>query len=362
MICFVCKHSGFTFAALLAHYKIIHLLKPFSSYECCEYDCTQTFSNLNCYKRHIVRKHTTKPINSPTPIPVIKNVSNNNAENECIYTTQNDSIEINDTISIVSDNSCPVTFENDDILNLDGLINSYHTSAVKFTLSLLDNNNFSRKDVFEIQRKVEKYIIEPVENLITSFTQKAVKEPILLSSFQTIKTAFTNTFNFCNSEFSLNNWLIRNNLFQNVQEFTINEEINLVSDSGEIIYGDKTSKGILLQLHFQFKKTFEQNENLANSLSLYEQLINNSSDQTQIKHFVQGELWKKKMLPYQNKIVIPYFMYIDDFEINNPLGFHVSVHSISAIYNSFPLTDQSKLVNILIIYNNIIYFNKSCRH
>ena len=176
------------------------------------------------------------------------------------------------------------------IPNLDNLINSYHTSEVKFTLSLLDNNNFSRKDVFEIQRKIEKYIIKPVKNLITSVTQKAVKEPILLSSFQTIKTAFTNTFNFCNSEFSLNNWLVRNNLFQNVQEFSINEEINLVSDSGEIIYGDKTSKGILLPLHFQFKKTYEQNENLANSLSLYEQLINNSSHQTQIKHFVQGEL------------------------------------------------------------------------
>lgn len=69
MICFVCKHSGFTFAALLVHYKIIHSLKPFSSYECCEYDCSQTFSNLNSYKRHIVRKHTTKPINSPTPMP-----------------------------------------------------------------------------------------------------------------------------------------------------------------------------------------------------------------------------------------------------------------------------------------------------
>ncbi|KAL4131365.1 hypothetical protein QTP88_008688 [Uroleucon formosanum] len=39
-------------------------------------------------------------------------------------------------------------------------------------------------------------------------------------------------------------------------------------------------------------------------------------------------------------------MYIDDFEINNPLGSHASVHSISAIYYSFPLSDQSKLLNI----------------
>jgi len=38
----------------------------------------------------------------------------------------------------------------------------------------------------------------------------------------------------------------------------------------------------------------------------------------------------------KNKIVIPYFMYIDDFEINNPLGSHASVHSVSAIYDGFP--------------------------
>lgn len=74
-------------------------------------------------------------------------------------------------------------------------------------------------------------------------------------------------------------------------------------------------------------------------------MINISNDQTQIKHFIQGELREKTILPYQNKIVIPYFIYIDDFEINNPLGPHVSVHSISAIYYSFPLTNQSKLVN-----------------
>jgi len=39
-------------------------------------------------------------------------------------------------------------------------------------------------------------------------------------------------------------------------------------------------------------------------------------------------------------------MYIDDFEINNPLSSHASVHSISAIYYSFPLIDQSKPVNM----------------
>lgn len=42
-------------------------------------------------------------------------------------------------------------------------------------------------------------------------------------------------------------------------------------------------------------------------------------------------------------------MYIDDFEINNPLGSKSMCHAISAIYYSFPLNDQSsKLTNIFL--------------
>lgn len=61
---------------------------------------------------------------------------------------------------------------------------------------------------------------------------------------------------------------------------------------------------------------------------------------------MQGSLWKEKLSQYQNKIAVPYFMYIDDFELNNPLGSHASFNSLSAIYYSFPLSDQSKLFNI----------------
>jgi len=74
--------------------------------------------------------------------------------------------------------------------------------------------------------------------------------------------------------------------------------------------------------------------------------MNSLNDNSSLKHFVQGSLRREKISQYQNKIVIPYFMYIDDFEVNNPLGSHASFHSLSAIYYSFPLLDQSKLSSI----------------
>jgi len=74
----------------------------------------------------------------------------------------------------------------------------------------------------------------------------------------------------------------------------------------------------------------------------------NNTDDTVLAHFVHGALWKDKIAPYYNNIVIPYFLYVDNFEVNNPLSSHSSCHLICAIYYSFPLSDQSKFCNIMI--------------
>jgi len=51
-------------------------------------------------------------------------------------------------------------------------------------------------------------------------------------------------------------------MFHQIKQFTINEEINLVSVSGETVYNDNNIKGIILPLQFQFKTFFETNNNL----------------------------------------------------------------------------------------------------
>jgi len=57
------------------------------------------------------------------------------------------------------------------------------------------------------------------------------------------------------------------------------------------MYNNQITKGVLLPLHFQFKKFIEHDNNLYKSLTICEQLTNNTNNETQIKHFVQGKLW-----------------------------------------------------------------------
>lgn len=58
-----------------------------------------------------------------------------------------------------------------------------------------------------------------------------------------------------------------------------------------------------------------------------------------ISNFIQGNLWKKIIERFDDKIVIPWFLYIDDFELNNP--FHAGINKIAGIYYSFPLLNES---------------------
>jgi hypothetical protein len=103
-------------------------------------------------------------------------------------------------------------------------------------------------------------------------------------------------------------------------------------------------------LKFQIKTYFEQNNNLDTTINKYNKLINFAESNTHsITNFIQGLLWKEKIIPYQNKIVMPFFMYIDDVEHNNPLGFKSVCHSLSTVYYSFLLSEHiSKLNNILL--------------
>lgn len=351
MICFICKSEFSSLTTLVVHFKVIHMLKKSSTYECTENKCSQVFSTLDSFKRH-TQKHT----NNVTKKIKINHNEKEIDDNTVIFQDINKDVNLHNLLKesqeIQYENVThkPNDYENSidfTNFNIDIAINKIHQSAINFTMSLHNNNNFSRKDVVNLQKEFSQSLIEPIADVLTNFVNNKIKDPLLLSSFHTLISAISTPFKLCSSEYLLNKWLTNNNLYTNVNQFTIYNEINLVSTHGETNYNEQITKGILMPIQFQFKSFFEYDNNLNKTLTHYQYLTNNSDD-TILTHFIQGALWKEKMSHYHNKIVIPYFLYIDDFEVNNPLSSHSSCHSICAIYYSFPLSDQSKLSNIFV--------------
>lgn len=143
----------------------------------------------------------------------------------------------------------------------------------------------------------------------------------------------------------MNVWLTANDLLcDKLQQFTIDNEISLVNQyNGETLYDEQNAKGILMPLKFNLKNILSKNNNLNLALDRYDKLINLSvlDKHCTLSNFIQGSLWKEKIFSHQSQIVMPSSMYIDDFEINNPLGSKSMCHSISAVYYSFPLDEHS---------------------
>ncbi|KAK4872028.1 hypothetical protein RN001_016152 [Aquatica leii] len=122
-----------------------------------------------------------------------------------------------------------------------------------------------------------------------------------------------------------------NGYVNTLKEVTINHEVPPIHRTGNLVNQEVKTKSIVMPLKFQMKSFFERNNLLQPTLDYMKSFQNNDK----LTNFVQEELWKEKNQLYPNKIVLPYFLYIDDFEINNPLGSHSTKHSICNIYYSF---------------------------
>lgn len=88
-----------------------------------------------------------------------------------------------------------------------------------------------------------------------------------------------------------------------------------MTEQGNPTLGPKISDIHILPLLFRFKKLFE----IPGLLQLTIENTINSMRGTVIKNFASGDIYKMKSQMYKDDIVIPYILYFDDFQVNNPL-------------------------------------------
>lgn len=340
MICFVCKSNFSTLKSLVAHFKIFHLLKSQDTYECLEQSCHQAFQCLNTFKRHISNKHTSHSLD-------IDNSTSSRDNVHIITNIKSDRDITENNIDIPILENQPSYSETSNSFDIDFAINALYKSAITFIMSLHNTNNFSFKDVLKIQNGIIDHITKPMSSMLTKLNQTQVEDPVgIKSNLNKLSVIFSNPFRYCNTEYRLEKWLVQNQYVTDSLQFTIHNEINNIQICGETIYGENTTKGVLLPINEQFKKYLEHNDNLNSFINKLNLL---KSDNSNISHFVQGNLWKQKTSQYAGKIVFPFFLYMDDVEINNPLGSHSMAQSISAIYYSFPLAENNSQLSSIFL-------------
>lgn len=295
---------------------------------------TNSISNFTKNNDNIVNNSE----NSNTDLILIENTDNvvvSNNENGNQNTIQSNNIENSNENTIENSNNDT----NNIFQNIDNSIHNIRMAAVHLNLLLQDHNNLNFKDTFSIQSALIEYILKPTSLVLISYLSN------ILSDINQILSALENPFIYCKTEYILNESLSKFDLIANLEQFTINNEIEEVLKQGEVQFHENNSKGLIMPLNFQFRKIFEKDNTLNECFEAIKKIENNGL----ISNFIQGDLWKQKKDLYPDKIRIPYFVYFDDAEINNPLGSHAGVHSIGAVYYSFPIfKNSSKLSNIFV--------------
>lgn len=81
-------------------------------------------------------------------------------------------------------------------------------------------------------------------------------------------------------------------------------------------------------------------------------------DQGHIQNFIQCKLWKNIKKKYHDEdIVLPCFVYHDDFEPDNPLGSNSGANKIACVFYTFPVFPQHLLSSTKYIFEALLFLS-----
>jgi len=333
--CFICKIKFQDLNIYFSHLKLIHLLSSTALYKCGIANCSQNFTNFRAFSKHIKLQYLNA---QEVDLKLQESCLSNNLNIPFSNSTNNI-------------NNFPQSKKNDlHFVDLQSLVQS----SLKFSLFYYAKPNFSRKDAVDLQLNISQIITScianQIEKLILNTNDNKIKE-----SLKVINDFCKDPFKEINSEYKMLNYLQSINVYRKPNIITLDNQVqNIVLNNSNTIDNHKI-KGIIFPLKFQLKKYFE----LPGILDAFLDYSYTCSISTKYTNFINGEHWKLKKIQFNEKLVIPFFLYFDDFEINNALGSHSS--SLLGVYYSFPTAPHYLRSNLKHIFIAAIFNTKDIK-
>lgn len=237
----------------------------------------------------------------------------------------------------------------DDITEKDLTSDTFKKCVVQSSLSfigkLYSNYSITRSTVQNIILDINNIFSEPLEILqekTLPYIPDNEKE-----EFMNIFQVLLNPFENLNSEYLRLKYLSSSEYFFPVQSLFIGQRRNDKKVNNTIIV-DMADCHIQYVPVQQTLKAFLEIPTVYDSIMAY---ILEVSNEPVISNIMQGQLWAEIKTKFDSKLVLPIFLYMDDFEVGNPLGSHAGVHKIGALYFSLaclPPECSSQLENIFL--------------
>lgn len=329
-ICFECFQSIESIKLLINHLKLSHFLTSTSKVICKQNNCNQIFSYFKAFTSHLKTVHA-------------KDIHFNSTEK------QYDSVVVHSQVS--TDSQTAVNTESSSaFLDHSTMLNSLKEKAFKFSLNLVSSNYLPRSEAFHIQSDLTNIFFD-LSKCLENISFKNKDSSNLDDLIEFCKSPFKNT----RSEYVFIEMLKKYNLYEEPKCFTIKNLISERSNLGNPTLGLSSVNVYMSSLHFKFKAFFELPNILQITLENTTQYLNS----TTICNYASTDAFRLKKQNLNHEYVIPFFLYFDDHEINNPLGSHHS--SVCACYFSFPTIPQFLLSKLDFIFDCAFFLSKDLK-
>ncbi|XP_071057004.1 uncharacterized protein [Onthophagus taurus] len=349
--CFLCKLKFNTSSDVINHLKNFHRVPSIFKFICTYPQCTQQFQSIYSYKTHL-KKHEAKNIplcNTLTtqflPTDMFPNRDDYNASTETAVTSQQKIEQIN----ICQANNEDIRFRASSSNSVNENNFYIENDLIAFILSLHSQYNFSRKNV-NIQNLTQTSITAPISNFITNSILPYTENSVIHDKLERLSTFLKDPFKTIKSEYKFFKHISSIGIYSHPKCFTINNTLTEVVINNTPTIDDNVVQGCIVDVRFQFKKYFECDGVLEKTLDNIKQI----KTCQKLCNFINASTWRDKCSNNHNcsKILLPYYLYFDDFEINDTLSSHAGVQKLCGIYCCFPTIPQyqlSKLSNILVL-------------
>lgn len=321
--CFKCDESFGTINILLVHLKYSHMLNSESLviYKCMQSKCPQSFSNLKSFTYHLKNSHA----------DVSKDTGNDNLKNQ--FNAQRS----------VPNISKVVEFEKIEKISISQAKKNIYRESLLFVTKLNSYSHMTNAQIEQILNDITENlhnIFDMIKNVIVPEINSSTKKIEISALLEVCKDPFKNV----KTEYKLIKSLKDKNLMQSLEKFPIEKEVQETMRAGISRLEEVELGGTIMPIEFQMKKTFELPNVLSDTIKFMQEVDKSKSEH--INNFIQGDIWKAKLnqlhLPI-GEIAIPYFLYYDDVEVNDPIGNHTGVQTVAAFYYNFPTFPAHKL-------------------
>lgn len=339
MDCFLCSTSFPAVENILKHLRIEHGAPSISNYKCTACKPATIFKDVHRFKRHIQTRHRTLFEVDSTSSSTSSNIHQEEAKHAPISRSEfEDNVDQNKPAAQEGSDSGFIHKEKDvNVKTLESkeekildIRNKLRETFLSFTINLHSKKNLSRKDVVELQQSITEEIVTPILDALSTVTD-IPGDPMHAELINDLR----DPFDFICTPQRLNTQL---------EHLSMREAPQVIQYDDED--GNVVSKGCLTPIKFQLKTFFETG-------SIFQQTMQNMTrlDQSnEISNVVNGSLWKTIKPLYEEKIVLPYFLYSDEAELNDAIGAHSGTHKVCGLYYNLPTIPSHFLSRLSCIF------------